>query len=79
MLEAGEIDAAIADVRKATQSDDLGAIRKATEELQRLSHAMAEQLYKAQAAAGAGASHAGGAAPKSNETDDIKDGEVVDA
>jgi molecular chaperone DnaK len=68
--ELSKIDAAIAEVRKATGSDDLAAIRKATEELQRLSHAMAEQLYKQPAA---------GQAPPQDATSNVKDAEVVDA
>src|SRR3954462_1471895 len=51
--ELSTIEAAIADLRKVAQGEDLGAIKKATEELQRLSHAMAEQLYKTQGAQGA--------------------------
>ena len=44
--ELSKAEAAIADVRKATQTDDLAAIKRASDELQRASHAMAEQLYK---------------------------------
>jgi molecular chaperone DnaK len=68
--ELSKIDAAIADVRKATQNDDLAAIRKTTEELQRLSHAMAEQLYKQPAAQ---------QPPSQDGTSSVKDAEVVDA
>jgi molecular chaperone DnaK len=69
--ELSKIDAAIADVRKATESDNLGAIRKATEDLQRLWHALAEQLYKSQPAAGQ--------APPQDAASNVKDAEVVDA
>ena len=44
--ELSRIESAIAEARKAAATDDLSAIRKATEELQRLSHSVAEQLYK---------------------------------
>jgi molecular chaperone DnaK len=69
--ELSTAEAAIAGVRKAMQSDDLAAIKKASDELQRASHAMAEHLYKqgqqppAEAAPGAGPN--------------VKDAEVVDA
>jgi molecular chaperone DnaK len=67
--ELSKVDAAIADARRAAQGDDLGAIRRATEELQRAGHGIAEQLYKT-AQAGQGAPGAQG---------DVKDAEVVDA
>src|SRR5882724_11536677 len=44
--ELSKVEAAIAEVRKVGQGDDLAAIKKATDELQRASHAMAEHLYK---------------------------------
>jgi molecular chaperone DnaK len=60
------IEAAIANLRTLLQGEDPAAIRKATEALQQASHAMAEQLYKAQGSQGAGAPN-------------VKDAEVVDA
>jgi molecular chaperone DnaK len=48
------IESALAAVRSATAGDDAGAIAKASEELQRASHAMAETLYKTQAQQGSG-------------------------
>src|SRR5262249_40539513 len=68
--ELSKVEAAIADVRRVAQADDLAAIRKATEELQRASHAIAEQLYKQAPAPGAAGSGGGS---------NVKDGEVVDA
>jgi molecular chaperone DnaK len=65
------IDGAVARVRQAVQTDDVGAIRGAVDELQRASHALAEALYKGGAAAGSSAADGGGA--------DVKDAEVVDA
>jgi molecular chaperone DnaK len=74
--ELSRIDAAIADVRKVVQTDDLAAIKKATEELQRASHGIAELLYKAaqgpQSSQGSRGSHG-------SQSADVKDGEVVDA
>jgi molecular chaperone DnaK len=63
--ELSKVDAAIAEVRQAIQGDDLAAIRRAADELQRASHAIAEQLYSAQSA-------------QSSQGADVKDAEVVD-
>jgi molecular chaperone DnaK len=71
--ELSTVEAAIAEVRRVAQTDDLAAIRKATEELQRASHAIAEQLYKQPQAPASDAS-AG-----SQQSSTVKDGEVVDA
>jgi molecular chaperone DnaK len=66
-------EAAIAAARSAAQGDDLAAITKATNELQSVSQAIAEALYKG--AADAGAAHGPDAGADSN----VKEGEVVDA
>jgi molecular chaperone DnaK len=74
-LPVGELsraEEAIANVRKATQSDDAGAIKKAADELQRISHGFAEQLYKASQTQGQSSAH-------SADNSNVKDGEVVDA
>jgi molecular chaperone DnaK len=68
--DLSKIEAAIAEVRRVTQADDLAAITRATDELQRASHAVAEQLYKQGQQAQPQAS-----GPSSN----VKDAEVVDA
>src|SRR5204863_7103718 len=58
--ELSRIESAIADTRKAAQGEDVAAIRKAVDELQRASHTLAEQLYKqAQPSEPASSSHAG--------------------
>jgi molecular chaperone DnaK len=67
--DVSRIEAAIAAAREAAKGDDLDAIRRTTDELQKASHTLAEQLYAQQAANAANA-------PKG---DDVKDGEVVDA
>jgi molecular chaperone DnaK len=72
--ELSKVEAAIAEVRKAGQGDDLAAIRKATDELQRASHAMAEHLYKS----APGAQRAPGA-QDTPQGSNVKDAEVVDA
>jgi molecular chaperone DnaK len=63
------IEAAIADVRKAVQAEDLAAIRSTRDQLQQLSHALAEELYRSQGAPGA----------RGAQGENVKDGEVVDA
>jgi molecular chaperone DnaK len=67
--ELSTIEAAIADLRKVSQTEDLAGIKSATEALQKASHAMAEQLYKTQGSQGSQGS--GGS--------NVKDAEVVDA
>ena len=72
--ELSRIESAIAHVRKVAQADDLNAIRKATDELQRASHGVAELLYKtAQGSQGAPGSHG------AHGSENVKEGEVVDA
>ena len=69
--EVSRVEGAINAVREAVRGDDLGAIRRASDDLQKASHAIAEQLYKQQ-----------GSGPRPQASDqnaDIKDGEVVDA
>jgi len=67
--ELSKIEAAIAEVRRLALGDDLAAIRKATDDLQRASHEMAEHLYnKAQTQ---------GSAPE--RSTNVKEAEVMDA
>jgi molecular chaperone DnaK len=68
--ELSKAEAAIAAVRKALQGEDLGAIRTATDELQRASHAVAEHLYKQ--------AHTPGSGPTTDPGSNVKDAEVVD-
>jgi len=63
------LDGAIADVKRAVQTDDLAAIRNAREHLQKVSHGLAEELYRSQGAQG-GSGHG---------NNNVKDAEVVDA
>jgi molecular chaperone DnaK len=72
--ELSKADAALAAVRAAVQADDLAAIKRATEQLQRASHAVAELLYKAAQQTSPGATGSTGSTGSN-----IKDGEVVDA
>jgi molecular chaperone DnaK len=66
--EVSRVENALAAVRSAIATDDAAAITRASDELQKASHAMAEALYAAQAAGSRP-----GAAPGAQE------GEVVDA
>jgi molecular chaperone DnaK len=69
--EAAQVDAAIAKAKDAVKGDDKDALRTATDELQRASHAMAQALYQAQAATQQ--------APTQNNPASAAEGEVVDA
>jgi molecular chaperone DnaK len=69
--ELSKIEAAIADLRRISETEDLAAIKSATEALQKASHAMAEQLYKQAPQQPASGPAAGGP--------NVKDAEVVDA
>ncbi|WP_419184795.1 molecular chaperone DnaK [Botrimarina mediterranea] len=68
------IEAAIAKVREAAKTDDLSAIKSATDALQQASHAMSEAMYKA--AAGGGAE---GATASSDATPDAAEDDAIDA
>jgi len=68
------IEGAIATLREAVKGDDINAVRRASEALEKASHALAEQLYKTQSS---GQSTSGGTG--SHGHDDVREGEVVDA
>jgi len=68
------VEAAIAVVREASKGEALDAIRRASDELQRASHALAAELYTQSQANAANA-----AASQNQSGDDVKEGEVVDA
>jgi molecular chaperone DnaK len=70
--EAAQVESALAKAKDAVKTDDKDAITAATNELQKVSHAMAEALYKAQ-------EPQQGAPQQENPADAVKDGEVVDA
>ena len=56
----------------AAKAEDIETLRRATDRLQKASHAIAEQLYKQSETNAANAS-------SENKVDDVKEGEVVDA
>jgi molecular chaperone DnaK len=74
--DVSRVERAVAAVREAAKGEDPGAIRSASDELQRASHAIAEQLYKQSQADSA---HASAAAQGNTRDNDVKEGEVVDA
>jgi len=76
--DVSRVETAIGAVRDAVKADNIEAIRRATEELQKASHAMAEQLYKQSQNDKTQASGSGPQA-SGNQDDNVKDGEVVDA
>jgi molecular chaperone DnaK len=69
--DAARAEQAIAAVREAVKGDDTDAIKRAAEELQRASHAVAEALYKSQ--------DGGSDNARRRDTSEAKEGEVVDA
>jgi molecular chaperone DnaK len=83
---AGEVDAAIADARKATEEGGVERMNNAFNALQTVSHKMAEALYQQTSSAGAGeeqpeAASAAGAAPGGQPAggeDNVIDAEYVD-
>ena len=82
---AGEVDAAIADARKATEEGGVERMNNAFNALQTVSHKMAEALYQQTSSTGAGEEHAEasaagatpGAQPSGGE-DNVIDAEYVD-
>ncbi len=75
--EKSRIEEAIAKLRKTLESDDVGAIRAAQEELTQASHKLAEAMYAKTAQTGAGSSGAGPEAAAGGGGK--KDENVVDA
>ncbi|MDP2855327.1 MAG: molecular chaperone DnaK [Smithellaceae bacterium] len=78
--EKTKIEEAITSVKKALESDDLEAIKKAQDDLMTVSHKLAEAMY-AKTAGGPGGPGAGGAGAAGGEgqASGKKDDDVVDA
>jgi molecular chaperone DnaK len=68
--DVSRVESAIAAVRGSVNGEDLHAIRAASDDLQKASHAIAEQLYKQQGS---------GNRPPASANEEVKEGEVVDA
>ena len=73
--DISRVEAAIADVRKLAEGDDLAALKKAIDDLQHASHAIAEALYAKTNSNTAGQP----AQPAESADSQVKDGEVIDA
>jgi molecular chaperone DnaK len=67
--DLSRIEAAIAEARKAAQGEDLTALKRATDDLQHASHAMAEALYKGST----------GSTGSTGSDSNTKDDDVIDA
>ncbi len=76
--ELSRVEALIAEVRRVAQTDDAAAIKKAVDELQHASHAIAQALY-AGANGTKGPSSSASGSGSSDSGSGVKDGEVVDA
>ncbi|HVA66027.1 MAG TPA: molecular chaperone DnaK [Elusimicrobiota bacterium] len=82
--ERTAIERGVSDLKEALKGDDVAAIAKAKDELMKVSHKLAEEIYKAESAkssAGAGANQgtdASGDGKKGPGGDTVVDAEVVD-
>ena len=80
--DRGDVENALADAKKALESNDKAQMEKARETLTQASHKLAEQMYKsaqAQPAPGAGPTPEAGAEPGANGAGQKKDEGVIDA
>jgi molecular chaperone DnaK len=78
--DISKIESSIAALKKASEGEDAAAIRKAMDDLQKASHAMAEALYKqAQTSGPAGAGDPGPTAGGSTGAPGGASGDVIDA
>jgi molecular chaperone DnaK len=79
--ERGDVENALADAKKAIESNDKAQMDKARETLTQSSHKLAEQMYKASqpSAAGAGPTPGAGPEPSANGGGQKKDEGVIDA
>jgi molecular chaperone DnaK len=82
--QAREIEEAVAEARKTAEAEDADALKLSVERLTKLSHRVAENLYKASGAAGGGAGPSGpdagpsaGAPGGSKPSDDVVDAEYT--
>jgi molecular chaperone DnaK len=73
--DRSKIEASIADLRKAAQSDDLDAIKRHISDLQHAAHALAEVLYQSQQQQ----RQSGGQRTPEADSSSVAEGEVVDA
>ncbi len=80
--EKGQVEEKLKILKESLKGSDAGAIQRAVDELTKVSHKLAEEVYKASAAKGgahpSGQSAASGEEPASNGKDQKKD-DVIDA
>jgi len=74
-VDVEQVERAVAALREAVKGDDLAAIQGAMSELQKVSHTIAERLYKQQGQDSGPTPHGSG----TEGHDDVVEGEVVDA
>ncbi len=83
--ERGDVENAVADAKKALESNDKAQMDKARETLTKASHKLAEEMYKAaqakapEAGGPGGPTDGAGAAPGANGSGQKKDEGVIDA
>ena len=77
--DVARVEAAIAEVRKLAEGDDVKALRKGIDDLQHAAHAIAETLYKTSAANGPGGSTGSTGTSSGGSGSNVKDADVVDA
>jgi molecular chaperone DnaK len=74
------VETAIESARNAAKGEDLGALTRATDELQRAANAVAERLYRGRSGEGEATPGAGGTGPdRGAQESDVIDAEVVGA
>src|SRR3954468_10098966 len=72
-----EVTAAVGDVKKALEADDLDAIKRSAETLATVSQKMGQAMYAANPS-GAGGPRADAGGSQSQQADDVVDAEIVD-
>src|SRR5262249_53010959 len=77
--EKGQVEAAIADAKKALEGTDAAEMNSAREKLTAASHKLAEVMYKAQQAPPEGAAGPQGGAEQNGAQSEKKDEGVIDA
>jgi molecular chaperone DnaK len=79
--ERGKIEGKINDLKQASQTDDIGSIKKATDELQNMFYALSQQMYaQPEQTPPEGEPQAGSPqTPPQNNDGEVIDGEVRDA
>jgi len=76
--ELGEVEAALAEARKALESEDAASLEAAEKRLTQATHKLAEAMYRSTASATGGPA-GGAAAGGAGGSDEVIDAEVVDA